>query len=48
MKTPQKVISYFRRHDWCLNDSKIKLAIHAYNLGHQDAILVNNDIKDED
>lgn len=36
-KTPQEVIEYFREKDWCLNQSKMQLAIAAYNLGHHDA-----------
>lgn len=37
MKTAQEVINYFRENDWCLNQSKMKLAIAAYNLGVDDA-----------
>ena len=37
MKTTQEVIDYFKEHGWCLNDSKIKLIIIAYNLGENDA-----------
>ena len=36
MKTPQEVINYFREEGWCLNESKMKLIIHAYNLGVED------------
>lgn len=43
MKTPQQVIDYFRNQDWCLNESKIKLAVHAYNLGVSDALCTKDD-----
>jgi len=37
MKTAQEVIDYFKENNWCLNQSKMELAIHAYNLGVKDA-----------
>ena len=36
-KMPQEIINYLKENDWCLNESKIKLAITMYNLGFDDA-----------
>ena len=38
IKTAQEIIDYFSDVELCIDPSKIKLMIHAYNLGFKDAL----------
>ena len=38
IKTTQQIIDYFKDVEWCSKPSRIKLMIHAYNLGCKDAL----------
>jgi hypothetical protein len=45
MKTAQQIINFFKEEGWCLNQSKMKLLITAYDMGYQDA---EDDLKEQE